>query len=162
MSLDGFIARVDGSVDFLKPYENSGEDYGYKKFYNSVGTIIIGNTTYEQFKEAYTGKDCYVFSRKKNKNKEVNITYVNEDVKEFLKKLKLKDNKNIWIVGGADIVNQFLKYNLIDKFMIFIVPIFLGNGIPLFKSINSENQLKLLKVKTYDLGMVELNYERKS
>lgn len=136
-SLDGFIAAKNGSVNFLKPYEKDSEDYGYKKFYDSVGTIIIGNKTYKQFQEPYDGKDCYVFSRKSKKNKG-NIKYVKKSVKAFMKNFVPKDKKDIWIVGGANIANQFLKENLIDEMRIFIIPTLLGKGIPLFDGRNKE------------------------
>ena len=64
ISLDGYIARKNGSVDWLKKYENSDEDYGYAKFLDSVKTVILGKTTYKQFKAPYSNKNCFVFSRK--------------------------------------------------------------------------------------------------
>ena len=95
-SLDGFIARDDGSVDWLEKYEKSGEDYGYKEFLDSVDTVILGNTTFEQFKAPYPDKKCFVFS-KKNTGKKDNITYVNSGAAEFID--GLSDNQNIWLVG---------------------------------------------------------------
>ena len=163
-SLDGFIARKNGSVDWLSPYEKSGEDYGYKEFYDSVGTVVMGNTTYKQaltFGESYKDKNCFVFSRKTNKNKKNNVTFVNGDVKKFVNELNLKNGKNIWLVGGASIIDEFLKLDLIDEFIISIIPILLGEGIPLFKGDNVESQLKLLNVKSYDSGLVQVHYERK-
>lgn len=161
-SLDGFIARKNGDIDWLKPYENSGEDYGYKEFYDSVGTVIMGNTTYKQalsFGESYKGKNCFVFS--KNMNKNSNVTFVDGNVKEFVEKLNLKDNKSIWLVGGASIIDEFLKHDLIDEFIISIIPILLGDGISLFKDGNAERRLKLLNVKSFDSGLVQIHYERK-
>jgi len=155
-SVDGFIARKNGSVDWLTQYNNSGEDFGYKEFLDSVETVILGNTTYREFKAPYENKKCYVFSRK-NTGKENNITYVNTDVKEFID--GLSENENIWLVGGADIAKEFLKNNLIDEFIITIIPIVLGEGIPLFAKGCGEHKLKLLNTKSYDSGVVQLHYQ---
>jgi dihydrofolate reductase len=155
-SIDGFIARKNGSVDWLTQYNNSGEDFGYKEFLDSVETVILGNTTYREFKAPYENKKCYVFSRK-NTGKENNITYVNTDVKEFTD--GLSENENIWLVGGADITKEFLKNNLIDEFIITIIPIVLGKGIPLFAKGCGEHKLKLLNTKSYDSGVVQLHYQ---
>lgn len=165
MSLDGFIARKNGSVDFLDPYNESGEDFGYKKFYDSVGTIIMGNNTYQQFgsskefKEYYKGKPIFVFSRK-NKGKKENVTFISGDVKKNVKTLKPKNSKNIWLLGGASLVDEFLKHDLIDEYIITIIPILLGDGISLFKENREEEKLKLIKVNNFSLGVVQLHYNR--
>jgi dihydrofolate reductase len=159
-SLDGFIAKKDGSIDFLDSSMKSGDDFGYKEFYASIGTIVMGNTTYKQvgetkeFEEYYKGKPVFVFSREPNAKKN-NVTFVNEDVKEFVKKLE----SNAWLVGGADIAKEFLKYNLIDEFIITIIPIVLGEGIHLFAKGVGEHKLKLLNTKFYDSGVVQLHYQ---
>jgi dihydrofolate reductase len=158
-SLDGFIARKDGSVDWLDKFMSPKEDYGYKEFLDSITTVLMGNSTYKQilsFGEfPYKTKKCYVFSRKANSDD--NVTFVKCDVKEFLD--KLKSDKNVWLVGGANLINQFLQDNLIDEFIITIIPTFLGSGIPLFIENNIESQLKLLKMKSYDSGVVQLHYK---
>ena len=153
-SLDGFIARKNGSVDWLAKYENTEEDYVYKEFLGSVGTIILGNTTYQQFKAPYPNKKCFVFSRK-NSGKEDNITFVNNSVKDFLNGL---EDENLWLVGGAEIAKEFLKHNLIDEFIITVIPTVLGEGIPLFGEGCGEHQLKLQNIKKYDSGIVQLFY----
>lgn len=154
-SLDGFIARKNGSVDWLAKYENSGEDYGYEEFLDSVGTVVLGNTTYQQFKAPYPNKTCYVFSRKNMGGKE-NITFVNSSAREFLN--SLDDDEKIWLVGGADIIKEFLKNNLIEDFIITVIPTVLGEGIPLFEEGCGEHQLELQNIKKYDTGVVQLFY----
>lgn len=166
MSLDGFIAKKNGSVVFLDQYNESGEDYGYKEFYDSIGTIVMGNNTYKQFgntkefKEYYKGKPIFVFSRSA-KGKDGNVTFVSGDVREFVKKLNPKNNKNIWLLGGASIVNEFLKNNLIEEFIITIIPVLLGDGISLFRGGLHEEKLKLIDVKDFNMGVVQLHYSRK-
>ena len=158
ISLDGFIARKDGSVDWLDKFNNSGEDYGYKKFYDSVDTVVMGGTTFEQFPEEYKGKNCYVFSRSK-KGKKGNAVYVSGKPEEFLKTLKDKGSKNIWLVGGADIANQFLKAGLINEFILSIIPTILGEGIRLFNDDNKELSLELKEMKSFDSGLVQISYK---
>jgi dihydrofolate reductase len=157
-SLDGFIARKNGSVDWLTTFSNTKEDYGYKEFLDSVRTVILGNTTYKEFGAPYENKKCFVFSRK-NTGKENNITYVNSTIMEFIE--NLSDNEgNIWLVGGADIAKEFLKNNLIDEIILTIIPIILGDGIPLFAKGCEEHTLELLNTKSYDTGVVQLHYLR--
>jgi len=164
-TLDGFIARKNGSVDFLDPYNESGDDYGHKKFYESIGTIVMGNNTYKQFgsskefKEYYKGKPIFVFSRK-SKGKKESITFVNENVTEFVRSIRSKKNKNIWLLGGAGIIDEFLKHDLIDEYIITIIPILLGEGISLFKENNLTRKLKLVEIKKFNLGVVQVHYEK--
>ncbi|MCZ7356521.1 MAG: dihydrofolate reductase family protein [Candidatus Methanoperedens sp.] len=160
ISLDGFIAKEDGSLDWLTRYENSGEDYGFKELYNRIGTVLVGGTTYRQIEDAYKGKEAYVFTRKEPKQKADNIHFVSGDVKEVLNNLKLGYNKNIWLVGGAALANQFLSADLIDEYIITIIPKLLGKGISLFQGRNPESNLELLNVKSYDSGLVQLHYVR--
>ena len=155
-SLDGYIARKNGSVDWLAKYENTEEDYGYGEFLNSVGIVVLGNTTYQQFKAPYPNKKCYVFSRK-NTGKEDNITFVNNSVKDFLD--DLNENERVWLVGGADIAKEFLKNNLIDEFIITVIPTVLGKGIPLFGEGCGEHQLKLQDLRKYDSGVIQIFYQ---
>jgi dihydrofolate reductase len=82
---------------------------------------------------------------------------VNNDAKDFLNGLRY-DDENIWLVGGGDIVKEFLKNNLIDEFIITVIPIVLGEGIPLFAEGHGEHQLKLQNIKSYDSGVIQLSY----
>jgi dihydrofolate reductase len=160
-SSDGFIAGKDGSIKFLDKYNESGEDYGYKEFFSSIQSIIFGNNTYQQvgntkeFKEWYKNTPIFVFS-KKLKGKKDNVTFVNEDVKEFAEKLE----GDVWMMGGASILDAFLKEDLIDEFIITIMPDKLGEGIPLFKEKDFEKQLKLIDTKKYSLGAIQKHYTR--
>lgn len=158
ISLDGFIAKEDGSIDWLTRYEHSGEDYGFKELYNRIETVLVGGKTYRQIEDAYQGKEAYVFTRKEPKQKADNIHFVRGDVKEVLNHLKLGNNKNIWLIGGAALVNQFLSADLIDEYIITVIPILLGKGISLFQGRNPEINLELLNVKSYDSGLVQLHY----
>ena len=159
-SLDGYIARKTGDVDWLF----TDQDYGYSEFYKTIGTIIMGNTTYKQVLSfgdfPYKNTDCFVFSRSQNETRDENVVFVDDDVRHFVENLTLKNNKKIWLLGGGMMINEFLTYDLIDEFIISIQPILLGKGIPLFKENFNEKQLKLLDIKSYDSGLVQVHYQR--
>jgi len=158
ITLDGYIASQDYSVAWLHKYNNiKGQDYGYKKFFDSIDTVIVGNTTQKQFPQKYRGKPTFIFSKKEKENYK-NLTYVNENPKDFMKKYAPKGN--IWLLGGADIISQFMDEGLVDEYIIMVMPEFLGKGIPLFKGANKKNGLKLIGAKTHG-EVVELHYKNK-
>ncbi len=160
-SLDGYIARKDGSIDWLF----ADQDYGYKAFYDSISAIILGNNTYKQaltFPEfPYANKECYVFSKKEKRKNDEHVTFVNDAMDTCIASIKKKTKKNIWIVGGASIVQECLKHDLIDEFKIFIHPLIVGEGIPLFKNGLPEKRLELISIQKFSSGLVELYYKRR-
>lgn len=164
MSLDGYIAKNNGSVDWLSGNgDNPNIDNGYDDFYNTIDTVVMGRTTYEQIINelspntwVYEGKKCYVATTKKCKS-DKRAEFISDDIVEFIKNLKKQDGKDIWLVGGGKLVDQFIKKNLIDKYIITIIPTILGDGIPLFSKENPEIKLRLVETKEFD-GMVELRY----
>ena len=170
-SLDGFIAREDGSIDWLTQYEkdsekNSETDYGYSEFYASIGTVLMGRKTYEQVlgfgNWPYSEKKTYVFTRQKEPlHLEKNVEFVSGNIVEFIGQLKKNNSEDIWLVGGSQLIKAFLEENLVQDMMIFIVPIILGGGIPLFDQIGKEIKLTSGKVEKYDSGLVKLEYEVK-
>ena len=163
MSLDGYIAKEDGSIEWL---ENTGGDEvsGYLDFYETIDTIIMGRKTYDQiltFGEwVYKGKDTYVLTSDISRVPEKpNIEFRNDEIEDLTTELKQKSKSNIWLLGGAETVNAFLEKKLIDEYRIAIVPVILGTGIPLFTS-GAEENLDFKQVTEYD-GIVELKYEKK-
>ncbi len=158
-SLDGFIAREDGSIDWLPQSGNSG----YEEFYKTIDTVIIGRKTYEQIltfgKYPYEGKKSYVLTKNTTIKKEGNVEFVFE-AEKLVKELISSSGKDIWLVGGAELVSVFLNQDLIDEIILSIIPVVLGKGIPLFKNIRRETKLQLLKTREYD-ELVELNYKVK-
>ena len=165
ISLDGYIADINGGVSWLcgQDINNDSMD-SYSKFIKNIDTVIMGYNTYNQVitelspdNWVYKGLKSYVVTKKSLKsNKEIN--FINKDVCKLVKDLKIKEGKNIWICGGANIVNQLIKQNLIDIYHISIIPTILGNGIKLFNNIDNELKLKLLKTENYN-GIVDLIYE---
>lgn len=159
-SVDGFIAEEDGSVSWLDEFNSEGADYGYKHFYDSITTVVMGKKTYEQiitFGEfPYKGKQCFVFGNDATDSE--HVEFVSGDVKAFIEDLDDDIPKSIWVVGGAHLIKQFLEYNLVDEMMIFIMPVILGKGIRLFLDSEHKERLNLLESKSYESGAVEVRY----
>ena len=161
ISLDGYIATEDDSLEWLFKIEGEG-DNGYSEFYNTVDTILIGRRTYdwiiekEKGKFPYKNKKCYVFSKSEN-DKNENVEFISQDVAEFTNKIKRLDGGNIWLVGGGDLLHSFIKEKLVDEFVITIAPILIGHGIPLFNKNDFELELKLKGMRRFN-QFVELHY----
>ena len=162
-SLDGYIARDDGDIDWLSMVESQDEDYGYKDFLKSVDTVIMGRRTYDQVLTfgdfPYQDKKCYVISRTA-RPKEEYVEFYSGDLCKLISEIRQKDGLNIWLVGGGEIISEFLNKNLIDTYIISILPILLGKGIPLFRSGIQEIRLRLHRNVAYPSGLVQLSYER--
>ncbi len=132
-TLDGFIARENGSVDFLDRFNETGEDHGFSDLLNSISAIVMGNTTFqeysrgEKFYEYYKGKGLFVFSLKISEEHD-KIIFVNEDVRTFLE--NLQTDKDVWLLGGGKIIEAFHNESLIDEYIITIIPSVIGKGIP--------------------------------
>ncbi|MBI5204563.1 MAG: dihydrofolate reductase [Nitrospirae bacterium] len=158
-SLDGFIADEDGRIGWLF----HDQDYGYKKFYSSIGTVLIGRKTFEQaltFEESpFSDKKCIVFAREKLKKLLPHVE-VESDLLPCIRNLKKTEKKDIWVVGGSEIISQLLNKGLIDEFIISVHPIAIGKGIPLFKELKKPLDLKFKKQKAFDSGLVQLHYEK--
>jgi dihydrofolate reductase len=166
-SLDGFISRENGSIDWLTKYENNPEtDYGYSEFYASIGKVLMGRKTYEQalgFGEwPYREKKSYIFTRQKEPmRRENNVEFVSEDIGEFVRQLKRNTEEDIWLVGSSQIIKVFFEENLVQDLIVFVVPIILGSGIPLFDHIGKEIGFRTGRVERYENGLVKLEYEVK-
>ena len=166
-SLDGYIAKPNDDLSFLKVVEKEGEDYGYKEFTKTIDTIILGRRTYDwvlkEIGPSYYDngeRNVYVITRTERPNVGRTIFYT-KNLTELVQQLKAENGKNIYCDGGAEIINELLKNDLIDEFIISIIPILVGNGIRLFKDGRPEQQLELVSVKTYDTGLTQLHYKRK-
>ena len=155
-SLDGYIARENGDVDWLP----TNTDSGYDTFYKSIDTVIMGKKTYDQILTfgdyPYKGKKSYVFTRNDSLTKDENVEFAS-NVEEFSRNL-VSSKGNIWLVGGSELFSAFLEHKLVDEIILSIIPSVLGKGIPLFQNINQEANLKLIKTTEYS-GFVELTYK---
>ena len=163
-SLDGYIATKDESLEWLYNVEGEG-DNGFSEFYDTVDTILMGKRTFDwvmnqDLKEfPYKNKECYVFTRSLTENTEV-VKFVNGDVTNFVNKLKSQDGKNIWIVGGGELLHSFIQEKLVDELIITVAPTLLGKGIPLFREGDYQLNLLLKKMRNFN-QFVELHYEVK-
>jgi dihydrofolate reductase len=164
ISLDGYIAKPNDDLSFLAIVEKEGEDYGYADFVNSIDTVIIGRKTYDWIMDQvpefiHADKNTYVITRTA-KESIGNTSFYTGNLKDLILKLKTEQGKDIFIDGGAEIVNQLLKENLIDEFIISIIPILVGDGIKLFKDGRPEQQLELISSKQFEKGLMQLHYKR--
>jgi dihydrofolate reductase len=166
-SLDGYIAKPNDDLSFLKLVEKEGEDYGYAEFTNTIDTLIIGRKTYDYVLKEIgpshydNGKrDVYVITRTERPQIGRTIFYTG-NITELVKRLKSEKGKNIYCDGGAEVINELLKHDLIDDFIISVIPVLLGNGTRLFKDGRPEQTLKFIEAKTFETGLTQLHYERK-
>lgn len=166
-SVDGFIAREKGSIDWLtsRGEAKSGEDYGYRDFINSVDAIVMGHNTYEQVLSfdswPYGKKSLIVLSSRKvkiPKNIEKTISQMSGSPKEVIEDLKKEGFKHLYIDGGKTI-QSFLKEGLIQQLIITMVPILIGSGISLFGSLPHDVRLQHIGTRQFDDGLVQCRYQ---
>ncbi|EPY2277298.1 dihydrofolate reductase family protein [Clostridium sporogenes] len=168
MSLDGYIADNNGGIAWLGGQKDNFQgDYGYGEFIESVDTVIMGMNTYNQIvielspnQWPYPNIKSYVFTHQAMENNE-NAEFISSDISKFIIKLKYEEGKNIWICGGANIINQLIDTNLIDEYHLTIMPVILGNGIKLFSDDNPTTLLKVEQVKEIN-GVVDIVYTHRT
>ena len=162
ISLDGYIARPDGAVDFLF----MPKDYSMGPFFATIDTAVMGRKTYDVALRmgggSYDGSGMvsYVFSHSQPPGERGGVTFVNHSPKGFVEKLRKSPGKNIWLMGGGELARDFLKDDLVDELYIGIVPILIGEGLPLFPSGFPQREFTLLENKTFSKGMIALKYAR--
>jgi dihydrofolate reductase len=165
MSLNGKIADTDGNVDWLESIPNPGKtDYRYAEMYNSIDTTIQGYKTYKQILDwgiefPYKGKKNFVLTRQIGLENTDQVEFLSQDPISFLKELKNKSGKNIWLIGGGNVNTLLLNENLIDEIQVFVMPIILSEGIELFESIPNRTYLELIHTKSYSSGVTEMIYK---
>lgn len=167
ISLDGYIADLNGNVDWLRGEDTDSENIDtYSEFIKDIDTVIMGWNTYEQIvtelsptEWVYSNLTTYVITHRELSSSD-KIKFVSQDPCCLLQQMMFEPGKDIWICGGADIVQQLMVRDMIDKYYISIIPTLLGKGIPLFGSLKNETRLSLIKTQNYN-GIVELIYERK-
>ncbi len=153
-SADGYIARPDGDVAWLDRPRPKG-NYGYLAFFKSVDTILWGYKTYAK---GIAKIKNYVFSRHPREAALPTFEFVNEPVKPFAQRLRAQLGKNIWMMGGGEIIASFLDQGEIDELRIHVIPILIGEGIPLIQPRHRSIRLKLLSSKAFPDGVVLLHY----
>ena len=162
ISLDGYIARPDGAVDFLF----MPKDYSMAPFFATIDTAIMGRKTLEAGLKMSGGSlprfnmPMYVFSNSKPPGERDGVIFVNQTPATFIRKLRRRSGKDIWLMGGGELARAFLIADLVDRLRLGVVPVLLGEGIPLFPSGFPQRDFTLIENKTYSKGLIALTYER--
>ncbi|UHA75441.1 dihydrofolate reductase family protein [Paenibacillus sp. 481] len=162
ISLDGYIAKLDGSVDWLFDVEGDGGDNGIGAFYKTVGTVVMGRLTYEEVLTLsedfpYADKPCYVLSRTEHAPAP-HVVFTDEDITTLIPRLQRESEGDVWLLGGGQLVAAFLEAKLLDELEITIIPKVLGEGIPLFPTGTVPSTLRLTDMKRMG-QMVSLIYK---
>lgn len=162
-SLDGFIARKDGSVDWLPVPVADGEDYGYGAFLETVDTLLMGRKTYEQLLTLgpwpYGGRRCVVFSATLAGRRDARVEFLDCDIAACVRELKAGAGDGvIWLEGGAEIVAACLAGGVVDEIILTTVPVLLGEGIRLFPETTWTTRLRLDGVRAFADGLVQQTY----
>ncbi|OOG75329.1 dihydrofolate reductase family protein [Algoriphagus sp. A40] len=165
-SLDGYIAKPNEDLSFLKIVEKEGEDYGYAEFTATIDTILLGRKTYDWVQREIGSshydngeREVYVITRTKRPNVG-RTTFYSASLPDLIAELKSKSGKDIYCDGGAEVITELLKNDLIDEFIISMIPILVGDGTRLFKDGRPEQTLELISTKQFDKGLVQLYYRR--
>ena len=183
-SLDGYIAEPDDTLDWLLEYEGSfeaddaepgpmAEGGSYERFYEGVGALISGATTYEFVLDhladggewPYRGKPCWVLSSRELRvpeGEDVDVRIVDAQVADLYDEMiNAAGERNLWVVGGGNVASQFADEGLLDEVLVTVVPVVLGAGKPLFDRRLPGGPMQLLETRVFSTGMVELRYEIK-
>ncbi len=163
-SADGYIARPDGNLDWLTSRPAPKGFYGMEAFMKSVDTEIMGRKTYEaalSLGAKFDSKNrTIVFSRQpRPADAPKGVEFVNGDISAFVSRLRQNPGKDIWLMGGGDLIASFLDANAIDEFVVSVVPVFIGDGIPLIARRHRHAPLELQAVEKFDDGLVQLRYD---
>lgn len=166
VSLDSYVARANGAVDWLDDYDP--QEFNFEKFLDEVGTLIIGRRTFDQVMSygewPYGDRRTVVLtSHPLGDDAPENTVAFGGSLMELTDALRNErlDNGDVWIVGGASVINQFLYANMIDKLDMFVIPVVLGQGISLFDKETSHLQPSPVATHIYPSGVVRLEYSLK-
>ncbi len=161
-SLDGYIAGPNGEIDWLEAAGN--HDYGYRDFYASIDTTLMGRLTYQitltvdEF--PYPDKTNYVFTKSNPPQRTAHVEFVSEEIAGFVRSLKERPGLDIWLVGGGQINTVMLKAGLIDEIILSMFPLVLGEGIPLFAPRAAQHSFKTLGCQQYESGLIQWHLVR--
>jgi dihydrofolate reductase len=163
-SADGYVARTDGNLDWLTNRPAPKGFYGLPKFARTIDAKILGRKTFDlavKMGANFSADDVhYVFSRGTYAGAvPPGVQFVAESIRVFAEGLRKQTGKNIWLMGGGEIIGSFLDEDAIDEFIITVVPIFIGEGTPLIAPRHREVPLRLLSSRRFPDGVVQLHYE---
>jgi dihydrofolate reductase len=155
------VVLLNGAVDFLF----MPKDYSMAPFFKTVDTAIMGRKTLDvalKVGGSFNGSSMttYVFSRSKPAGERDGIVFTNESPATLISKLRRRRGKNVWLMGGGELARDFLKADLVDELYLGVVPVLLGEGIPLFSAGFPQRDFALIENKTYSKGLIALKYAR--
>ena len=165
ISLDNYIARPDGSFDWIMWSKESQAIMA--DYWKTFDAMVMGRKTYEvslkhtKGKNLHPGMSVYVFSRTLKKSKKSGVEIIDVDAAEFVRELKAGEGKNICVMGGGLLAKPLFDADLIDEIGFNIHPVLLGQGIPLFHEMNHQINLELLECKPFENGCVYVIYRVK-
>lgn len=162
-SVDGYIADKDGGVGWLDPF--NAVDFGYQQFFSEIGTVVMGRKTYDQAREfgpewVYAGKRAIVVTSKPIENSPPDITSWANSIADLVRHLRQLDDGDVWIVGGSQLQSALFDLDAIDQLELFLIPVLLGNGVPLFCETGRFQTLSLSANERFDMGVVRLDYRK--
>jgi len=162
-SADGYIARPDGDLEWLTSRPKPRGFYGIGAFMKTIDTLVLGRKTYEAALRMGGKFDAtnphLVFSRQPPpEGVPAGVRFVNDAIGPFVRGLREQSGKDIWLMGGGEIIASFLDEQLIDEFVISVVPVFIGDGIPLIARRHRHVPLELLSNERFEDGVVQLHY----
>src|SRR5258705_3339313 len=170
-SLDGIIAKKDNSVSWFETsdyYEKGVTGQDTEEFLKTIDCYVMGARTYEHALElarsygwAYGDTPTIVVTHKNLPVERQNIEFYSGELNKLVNEQLKPKYKNVWLVGGAILVRDFIRLKLADEIRLSVLPIILGDGMPFFDHIGQEQALHLKDVTAYKTGMVELYYEIK-
>lgn len=167
MSLDGFLATQDDDLAWLSIVEKEGLDYGYTALQERVDKYVIGRATYDVVLKLTGGEfpqakmyDCYVITRQE-RAPENGVQFYNGDIEDLINKFKVEGGKDIYCDGGGQIVKLLMEKNLIDEYIISIIPVVLGDGKRLFLGGTPTIDIELVKSEQFETGLVQLHYKKR-
>lgn len=160
-SIDGYIARPDGAFDFLF----MPKDFSMAEFFASIDTGIMGRKSYDVSKAAGGGGfgpkiKTYVLSRTLPPGEREGMIFVNTSPQALVEEIRQSKGKDIWLMGGGEVARDFLRADLVDELHIGVVPVLLGEGLPLFPAGFPQRNFALIENQTFSRGLISLKYKR--
>ena len=159
-SLDGYIARRDGSADWIP--EDSDVDFG--AMFSRFDTVLLGRKTHDEALKlggTMPGMEAFVFSRSKPPGRRDSAIFVNSRPLDLVVDLRKQPGKDLWLMGGGELASEFLQADLVDGIQMAVCPVVLGSGIPMFGTGAPERKFRLANQRLYaKSGIMMLDYER--
>ena len=162
-SADGYIARPDGDLEWLTSRPKPAGFYGLGDFMQSIDTKLLGRKTYEMSRRLGARPDSrnrtIVFTRHAPPaDAPSGVEFVTGEIGAFVSRLREQPGKDIWLMGGGELIASFLDAGAIDEFVVTVAPVFIGDGIPLIARRHRHVALDLRSVERFDDGVVQLRY----